>query len=206
MPEPQTFETASGQAQQQGAAPPPGQELMLPPQLKNALDKFRSSTRSLRKGFKPTTPDGKALKQQLTNYVLPEAEQALLTLAQAFVETYNLVAYVQADQTQLREHVLTRIGGVPLVDGNVSEEQIAATRRALAELGLALAAEELDRNKLNDAFGEVVACFNDLLDIDLTPYDDDEDDDEDDDDDVTDESDEPAEAAEDESPPEPEGD
>ena len=168
-PETQTFDTAGGQAAPAQEQP---QEVMLPPQIAQAIDQLRGAQKRLRKQFKPQDAAGKALKQELTNYLLPQVEATLLILSQAFVETYQLFSYMQADFTQLREHVLANMGGAPLVDGNVSEEQIAATRRAFAQMGLLLAQPELDHEQLNEAFSELLACFNDLLDIDLAPYDD----------------------------------
>jgi hypothetical protein len=176
--ETQTFETSGGQA----APAQQTQEMMLPPQLKERFDALRVAIKHLRKEFKPTTAEGKKIKQELSNFVLPEMEAAFLILGQAFTETFQLFSYLQADFQQMREHVLSRVGGAPLVDGNVSDEQIADTRRALAQIGLLLAQDELDRDALNEAFNEVLACFNDMLDIDLSPYDDDDRDEDDDDD------------------------
>ncbi len=166
-PETQTFDTAGGQASP--AQPEPQAEIVFPPQIAEALDKYRGAVKRLRKQFRPSSPDGKAIKQELTNYVLPEVEGAFLILAQAFVETFQLFSYLQADFHALREHVLPRLGGSPLVDGDVSEEQITDTRRAFAQLGLLIAQPEIDREAVNDAFNELLACFNELLDVDLSP-------------------------------------
>lgn len=173
--ETQTYDTDNGQAQRRDV-----HELRLPPALLERFEALQKASQRLRK-VRAQSEENKLLKRELTNRFVPELESLLAVTLQAFTETFELVAWVRAQHEALREHVAVRLGSTPLTAGQVSEEQLAETRRALANLGLQIEQANLDRDKLREHYAEVVACFNDLLDLDFGPEFDDEDEDDQDD-------------------------
>ena len=198
--ETQTFETANGQAEQQQEEEQ--HEVLLPPDLADAIDGLDALTKRLRKGVEAKSEGEKQLKRWIANHQQEALARIFVLFGQGFTETYRLAAHanglaaqLHADQATFRSFVLTRFRALgietnaPLIDGDVSEEQIDDVRRDLAQLGLVLARRFPEDQELNDLFANLAGHFADLLGQDDLLADPDDGDDDDDDDDHDDDDD-----------------
>lgn len=186
--EKQTYETADGHAERSDGA---RQQIMLPPQLVDAIGALTEASKELRKGVRVKSDDAKQLKRWMANHQSEALIDLFLVLSQGFQETWSLAQEIGQDLMALRSFVLPRLRQLEqgaLFDGALDEELVEPLRKALADLALHIAEHYPEDDKIDALVTRVGETLTALVE---GGYDDDDGGGDEDEDDETDDEDEP---------------